>query len=160
MGATAAVSASSMISAYGQSEALKTQGQYQERMADLNAKSMEWQADQVIEKGNEDASAYRRKMRQLEGKQKVAMAAGGLDTTSGSAAELLAETQTISVLDQATIKNNAYRAAWGLKSEASNLRGAGEFARVSSESQSRQTLVTGGLNAVSGGVSTYYNRKR
>lgn len=147
MGATAAIGIMSVASAYGQSEATKMQGQYQKTMADINARNANLQAEDAIKRGDKASSDYKKKVNQTVGSQKAAFAAQGIDISSGSAQDIVAETYNIGNLDAITIKNNAYREAMGYRSQAFNYGTEGKFAELSANTNARNTLIAGGLQA-------------
>lgn len=108
------------VSAYGQARTQKQTADYQSKVAANNQKASEWQAQDALQRGNAAADMARRKGSQTIGSQRAAMAAAGLDISSGSALSILEDTEYFNQLDQVTIKDNAAREAWGYKVQASN----------------------------------------
>lgn len=152
---------SSMVGAYSQSQALKAQDEHQIKMAKMNEALAAFNAQITIEKGNEDANALLRKAGQLKGKQKAAFAAQGIDSSSGSAADILRETDTNAAMDALTIRNNAWRQAWGFGVEAANTRLKSDLASAANQNMARNTLVTGAFSAAEQGLkASYYSKKR
>lgn len=149
MGAiTAAVMAgTALMSAYAQSESLKAQGDYQRQIGEVNARFGEMQAQDALKRGDEAASAHKQKVNQMVGSQRAAMASQGIALDSGSALDIQQETATMGAADALTIKNNAWREAWGYRVQASNSRFQGQFAQMGAQNDARNTLLTGGLNA-------------
>jgi hypothetical protein len=154
VGATAAVG-----SAYTSAEAAKAQGAYQKRQAELNAGMGEFQAEEAIRRGDEDAKAMGKKTKQVIGSQRAALAAQGIEVDSGTAAEIQADTAAIGAVDAQTIKNNAWREAWGFRAQATVTRGQGNMALMAANNQAKSTLITGGLQALSAGTQGFANRK-
>lgn len=115
-----AVVALSALSAYGQARTQKKQNEYQAQVDRNNAAAAEWQATDAVQRGNAAAADQRRKGQQTLGTQRAAMAAAGLDISSGSALSILEDTDYFTEADQGTIKSNAAREAWGYKMQASN----------------------------------------
>ena len=67
----------------------------------------------TLEQGARQAGAARVQGSQVHGAQRVALAANGLDASSGTAADLQASTSIFSELDATTAQNNARAAALG-----------------------------------------------
>lgn len=168
---------SSIGGAYSQAQAELAQGDYQRTMFRLNARMAEFQATEAISRGDREAakairrgyreSAIARRVgRQTAGSQKAALAAQGIDVGSGSAADILQETAIFSELDQIeiqknasldalTIKNNAWREAWGLKTQASAYESEARMALHTAKRKSKNTLLTGGIRALTYGMFAY-----
>lgn len=132
--------------AYLQSRAIKREGEYQQQIAEINAKQLDIKAQDALHRGDSEVSYLRRRARRLVGSQRAALAAQGIDIDSGSAEDIQKETTRLGALDEVTAKNNAWKEAWGYRSEASNLRYSGRMARQTARIKARQTLVTGYLN--------------
>lgn len=146
---------SSLASAYSQSEALKTQGKFQRQQMEFNARIARIQAADALKRGEFGASAVRRKAKQVQGAQRAATAAQNIVVDEGTALDLQNETADMAELDIMTIRNNAWREAWGYEVQAGNLQSQGRFAEMSSEFEAKSTLLTGGLKALSYGMEAY-----
>lgn len=165
------------VSAYNQSEALKMQGEYQKQIYEQNTRFAEAQSTDAIRRGDKDAverlrrgnrdvSTIKKNRAQTIGAQRASLAAQGLDIESGSAADIQAETAALGAedmisadeaakLDALTIKNNAWREAWGFKVQAFDYSTRGQLALSTSQNQARNTLVTGGLQTLNYGLQSY-----
>lgn len=137
-----------LIGSAGEANAQREQGEYQKHMSEVNAKLAEDQGADAIKLGDLEAGQVARKGAAVRGSQRVAYAAQGIDVNSGVAAEVQADTEALSQIDQLTIKNNAWRTAWGYKVEALNSRSKGEFAKIAADKSANNTLLTGGLKAL------------
>lgn len=104
-------------------------GKEQQSIANRNAKLLEASADQAVERGNEEARGVRRRTRLLVGEQRAAAAAQGLDVSTGAPADLQEQAAAFGAADEATIRRNALDEAWGIRTQASNQRQAGRYAR-------------------------------
>jgi hypothetical protein len=166
---------SSVAGAYNESEAQKAQGDYQRSMYRINARLAEFQAEAAISRGDreaarlirqgyKDSSTVRKAGKRTAGAQRVALAAQGIDIGSGSALDVVQETEAMSEIDQfevqrtaeldaLTTKNNAWREAWGLKTQASNYESEARFALSSAKNKARNTLLTGGLTGLAYGTA-------
>lgn len=155
MGATGALAALSAGNAYSQSQAISSQADYRTRIAALNSRNSELRAKDAIERGEEAAGRHKTQVRKLIGAQRAALAAQGIDVNSGSAMEVQNDTAKLGELDAMTIRNNAWREAMGYRMQGNNYIAEGEFAGLSAENQSTNTLLTGGIQALS-----YYNQSK
>lgn len=101
------------MSAYGAMSSAKAQ----KDAANYNATMQGYQAKNALQVGADTAAAQKDKQRRIAGTQTAAMAAGGLDTSSGTPMQLLTETAGMGELDALRITNNASRTAWGYQAQ-------------------------------------------
>lgn len=139
---------SSLSGASSQASAIKAQGRYQEGIFKTNARLANLQAEDAIRRGDEDANTVRGSARRLRGTQRAGYAGQGVSVDAGTPADVQRDTGVMGELDAITVKNNAWREAWGYKIQAADYTARGEFARISSRSDARNTIATGGLNAL------------
>jgi hypothetical protein len=130
-----------------QAKSVEAQGRYQKSLSGVNAGYAELQAKDAIERGEKDAQAIKRRGKQIIGSQRAALAAQGVEVDSGTALELQEETSELSQVDALTVRNNAWREAWGYRAEAQAATSAGQLASITAKANARNTLVTGGINA-------------
>lgn len=142
----------SLATAYTSAEASRAQGEYQKRMYELNQGMAEFQAKDIIRRGDKESAQMAKKVKQTVGAQRAALAAQGVDVDSGSAIEVQEDTQLIGAKDALTIKNNAWREAWGFKVQAIQMGAQGEFAKMAAGNQARNTMLTGGLQSLQYGA--------
>jgi len=110
----AATVAGAAMSAYGAVKA----GDDAKDAANFNADIQRKQAIQTENTAADNAAQQKEKGRRLAASQVAQGAAGGIETTSGTMSDLVAETTKYSELDSLRITNNAARQAWGYKSQA------------------------------------------
>lgn len=143
--------AGTAVSAYSQIAA----GNYNASVANQNAKNLDQSARDTIDRGETAAARSGVATQRLLGSQRAAAAASGIDAGSGSALDILVSTAGIGELDAQTIRNNAAREAWGLRSEAAAQRAQGRFAKSAGKFGAGSTLLTGlasaGMSAKSAG---------
>lgn len=151
---------SSLGNAYSQSVAARSQGEYQKNVQNINKNFAEMNATEAIKRGEKDAQTVRTKVKQTVGAQRAALAAQGIDIDVGSAQDVLQETREAGKLDITTVKNNAFREAWGFKVSALEATMKGEFAELSGNFAARRTLLTGGMDALSSSVKAYTTYKK
>lgn len=147
MGLTGAMAVLQGVNAYSQASALESEGNYQRSVADINARFAEMNAEDSIRRGEKDALDLKKQAKRLIGSQRVALAAQGVSLDSGISLDLQEDTAAQSAEDVMTIRNNAWREAWGYRTQAAGYQSQGEFAQLSARNKSRNTLVTGGLQA-------------
>lgn len=83
-----------------------------------NQKLNDLRAADALRRGSYEAGLIRMRASQVEGAQRTAYGASGVDANVGSAAALQASTAGQGELDALMAKNNATRAAWGYKVNA------------------------------------------
>lgn len=155
---TAIMAGLSFGQAYSKSQDEKAAGDYAKRVGESNAAFSAIQADDAIVRGDKDAADYNKNLKVALGSARASAAAQGLDPNSGSFAEVSDQTKLAGAQDMQIIKSNAWREAWGFRVEGANASGQGRLAEVTAQNSSRNTLITGGLQA--GGYATkalYYD---
>jgi hypothetical protein len=131
----------------------RAQGKWAREGYDFEARMAELQAVDAERRGLLASRQARAQGRQVIGSQRAALAAQGVDVASGSALDVQADTAYQAELDAATIQNNAWREAYGLRTQASKGRFAGRMAEIEGESKAGATMLTGGLRFASGAMS-------
>lgn len=147
---------SSIGNSYSQYKALESQGAYQKQVYDFNTKVADLQSSDALRRGDVAISQERKGIRQAVGSERVALAAQGIDTESGSAKDIQDTTQLIGAQNEITIKANAWREAWGYKSQAVASAAAGQFANLSNSNMANNTILTGGINAIGSLLNSGY----
>lgn len=92
------------------------------RAARASAAFAEQRAREIRQAGAEEEAAHLRRVGQLRGRQRAALAAAGLDLTEGSPLEILLGTELMSEIDARTIRENAEREAFAAEMDAFNFR--------------------------------------
>ena len=160
---TAVNAVGSATSAYQQSQAIKAQGNYQKNQLQFNAQVADLQANDAINRGNADAVTKKKQTKQVIGSQRAALAAQGIEVNSDTSSLIQQDTAGLGAEDVVTIKNNAWREAWGYKVQALEYSGQAGFAANSAKFNATQTLLTGGLQFardVSSGTLAYNTYKK
>lgn len=122
----------------------------QESLYNTNAKFAELAADDAIKRGDKMVTQVKQAGKKMVGAQRARLAAQGIEVDSGSAQEIQEETAMVTAEDAMTVKNNAWREAWGFKVEAADAAARGRFARVAGDAAYGSSLLTGGLKAAGG----------
>lgn len=159
MGATGALSALQLGSSFSQSLSIKAQGDYESSVLNLNARFSELQAEDALRRGKRDATQFKREAKKLMGSQRVSLAAQGIDIESGSALDVQLDTAEQVEEDIISIKNNAWKEAWGYRVQAMDYRNQGQLAKLSAQNSARNTILSGGIQAYStinsGGINNF-----
>lgn len=113
---------SSAIGGFYSARAQRSSLKFQADMAALNAQLAESSAQQALAQGNQQIADLTLKAGQLKSKQRVALAANGVDLSQGNAAEIQASTDLMKEIDANTLKQNAIRNAWGYRLQGTNYR--------------------------------------
>ena len=142
-------------SAVSQSRALKAQGDIQSTIAGVNAKIAGVQAGQALEAGDLAASRTNLETRGRTGTLKARAGASGVEVNSGSNALTSIGSDFAGKIDELRIRNNAARTAWGYTTQGIQDTYEGQFAKLTASSESQQTLLNGGLQAIGGPLSIY-----
>jgi hypothetical protein len=148
IGSTVGQATGSLTSGFLGAGAANAQGRIQQRTAELNAQFAELRARDAIKRGEKEVKRFQQASKQLVGRQRVALAAQGIDVSTGSAREIQEEVATATTEDILEIRNNAWREAFGFRFEAENIRSEGALARLQGSSQATASLLTGGLGAL------------
>jgi len=109
--------------------AQKAAAESQAQLADYNANVATLQAQDAIERGAEDESAFRSQVRGAIGAQRAGIAAANTDVGFGSAVDVQADAAFLGELDSLTLRTNAAREAWGYNVQATDLKKRAEIAR-------------------------------
>ena len=150
MGITATIASviAAGVSAYGSYEA----GQSQKEAAEYNAEVQHQAAKAEIQSGNIKAQEMRDKARRIAGTQAATFGASGLDTTSGTASDILSETRMFGELDALRAINNAESAAYGLKAQS-------ELDLFQGRAAARGGALSAGGTLLAGASNAYFNYK-
>ena len=123
------------------------QGKTQGEIAQFNADTAKFQADDAAKAGLVAEENQLAKTKQIRAQQEVIMGAGGLDPTTGTAAQVLDQTTKMGTLDALTLRTNAARQAWGYSTQATNSELQGASARTAGYFGAAGTLLSGGARA-------------
>ena len=114
-----------LMTAYGtytDSEAQKTNAEYQEDISAMNAKVEDKKAVDAAERGAESLQDHMQRVARLKGAQRANMASRGLDLSSGSSLNVLNDTDYFGNEDARRITENAGREGWAYGANAANYR--------------------------------------
>jgi hypothetical protein len=127
---------------------------YQAGVARNNAVYAQREADDAIERGQQEEIRHYQALARLRGEQNASYAAMGLDTTFGTPLDMLADTTQLGNEDAYTMRLNAARESQGFRIEAANYeaedraqRAAGKTALVNAGISATGTLLGGASQA-------------
>lgn len=110
----------SVVSSVQQGKATQAQYNYQAQVARNNAKVAEANAAQTRQEGIEESRMQRIKTLQRIGTQQAAMAANGIDISSGTALDTIEDTAAMGELDALTTRYNAETKALAYEHQSNN----------------------------------------
>lgn len=144
----------SLISGNENADAIRKQNHFNRQMASINIELIENQREDVKFEGAREQGRVRQAAQRLQGAQAAAFAAQGVDVGSGSAALIQADTQYLAEIDALEVKNNARKAAFGFDVKRRQTILEARFGGQAAENAARQSIITGGLNAISAAANT------
>lgn len=118
------------------------QGQVQKQVARNNAVMSEYAAQDAQRRGEEDAMAIQRRASQLAGTQRSLMSARGLDLSTGTAADILDQTDFFAQQDVNTARYSAKRDAWSYRARGQQDLAEGRFAAQNANLRAAGTLLS------------------
>jgi hypothetical protein len=157
----AAIGAVGAVGSLMQGQAAKSAANAQAAANETNARLADEQARDAVRRGAYDELKFRRQMSILQGEQRSALAASGVEVDTGSPLALQEASRKEGDQDAAVIRFNAEREAWGHSVQAVNYRNAASAARASGHNAMTAGVIgagTGLLN-VAGEYSTYMKGK-
>lgn len=157
--ASIGIGAVGLAGASGEAESIRQQGAFQQQQLRFNKKLAEIDAKDAVERGEEQVKDLKSQAAQVQGSQKAALAAQGIDIDVGTAVGIADQTQKQVETDVARVRNNAWREAWGFKIEASNLGTQARQTGIAASNQASSTILAGGLNAAGTIVGGFAGKK-
>lgn len=142
--------AGSFYSAQSQKSAMQAQAD----IADVNARIAELSAQSQLDQGNQQVAQASLAAGQLKSRQKVSLAANGVDLGQGNAVELQASTDVMKDADINTIKANAVRNAWATRTQAVNYQNQANISRATAASISPSASAAASLMTSAGSVAS------
>jgi len=130
----------STVGSYYAAGAQRSALELQADLAEVSAKS-------TMLAGEREQQRSRLNTAQVKGAQRAAMAANGVDLSSGTANRVLTSTDLVGEVDAQTIAANALRTAWGYRTQGAQSRAT---AGAISPGMSALTTLMGGASQVAG----------
>lgn len=118
--ATVAGAGVSYMSSQASASAASKQAEYNAQVAKNNQAIADQAAKDAVTKAQVSQQTKADQTNALLGRQKVALAANGVEVNTGSAVDLQSDTKAAGTLDELTIQNNAAREAAGYTNQSTN----------------------------------------
>jgi hypothetical protein len=156
---------SSLAAAHGNAAAMRMEDEFNREMTKVNVELLENQRQDVLASGAAESGKVRAAAQRFKESQKAAFAAQGVDVGSGSAALIQEDTAYLGEIDALETKNNARKAAYGYTVQKREAVMQQNFNSMASRNQQKQTIVTGGMQAIGAvaetfsSVNSYYHPK-
>ncbi len=147
------------VGAYQQAQGAKAAAKYEASVASANAKVAEFKAQDAQDRAQVDAENLGRQIAATRGKQKAAMAANGLDLSSGTPQSILDATDFYGLQDQTTLATNANREAAGYRTQGANYQAEASMQRSRASSISPFTSMATSLLTSAGTLSDKWTAK-
>lgn len=128
-----------VTSAYG----AYAQGQAQGAAMDAQAKIYEAQAADSQRRAAREERLMREQGSRIKGRQRAVLGASGVNLSTGSPMDTIADTQRSIEMDAWTIRENAGRESWGYQSQASISKAGASNARQAGYFGAGSNLLTG-----------------
>lgn len=152
-GTTAAVAVASTAlgtySSYSQGQQQKAMMEYEAKVARDNEKIANENAASERQTGIEEARLQRIRTLQAIGSQQTAMAANGVDVTSGTSLDIIEDTAAMGELDALNIRTNYEKRAQGYEQQGGNFANQANMNIISGKNAYR----AGAINAASNGLN-------
>jgi hypothetical protein len=97
-----------------------TQAQTSKKIAENNANVADMQAKDALARGEKARIAAHQRGQQIEGQQRTALSARGLDLSEGTANDILGQTDFFTQTDEATARTNARKEAFNAEAQKAN----------------------------------------
>lgn len=138
------------VAVHGQRQAAKSNAE----IAEQNARLAEQDAATARALGDRESQQQTWRQRALEGQQRAAIAAQGVDAQVGTPLEILGESSMFGEVDQQAIRMNAARNAWGFSAQATGIRNQSRVDQSSSRMNQYGTILSG-LSSAAGSYGQY-----
>lgn len=145
----------SLYSGTMQAENIMWQYDLNSQIADMNAEYAELDAERAETFGESQIVRYQKIIDQTVEKQRTTFTAQGVDTSSGTAKDVLQETRLTGFLNSLDMRKEAINKAYGYRVQASNIRLQNFMQGVQSRIQANDAIVSSRFNAINEGLSGY-----
>jgi len=117
-------------------------------LADINARGAEADARTAIMAGQREVQKLQLDTANLKSRQRVGLAANGVDLGEGSALNILTTTDVMGEIDANTLEANATRAAWGYRTKKAGYIAESIMATASADATRSQANLQQGFDRV------------
>lgn len=146
-----------ILSGLQRAEAIRANARITQRINAINAENIELDAYEEEKMGETQIARYQSQVDQVLARQESLYAAQNVDTTSGTAKQVIDESRLNAFLNTLDIQSQARKRALGLKLQAGNVRLGGLLSGISSEAAADASVTSGLLGATATGAQAYAN---
>lgn len=148
---------SSANAAQGAAESSKIQLNASAALGDINARMSELSAQSAILAGQREEQKSRLATANLKSRQRVSMAANGIDLGVGTGEQILTSTDLMGEIDADTIRGNAIKSAWGYRTQGVNQQSQARMQRASADAiNPGQAFTTSLIGSASQVAASWY----
>lgn len=159
---TALMIGSTLVGGVAQIQAGNAQAaasRYNAQVAEMNATMADRAAKDAMERGAAEEQKKRMEIASIQGRQRAAMGANGVDMTFGSPLDTLVDTATMGELDALTIRRNAAREAYDYEVQGVNYRSDATLSRMNARSAKTGGYLGAAGTVLGGGADAYKSYK-
>tara|TARA_R110001599_G_scaffold171353_1_gene362440 strand:+ start:451320 stop:451841 length:522 start_codon:yes stop_codon:yes gene_type:complete len=120
---------------------------YQEKVGENNALSAKYAAKDAMDRGAVAEDQKRNETRTLLARQNAALAANGIDSSTGTGLNILSDTAGLGEFDAQTIRSNAMKQAYGYNLQGDNALADGRASAAASRNNAYSTILSSGSKA-------------
>lgn len=131
-----------LVAGAAQANQQRQAGRANQQIAENNARLDEASAQDAANQGARESQQSAWRTRALEGQQRAAIAAAGLDSELGTPFDIQTDAALFGGADKSAIEMNAARKAWGFGASALNNRNQGALANWQGQSSSKITILS------------------
>ncbi len=131
-----------LVAGAAESNQQRQTGKANQQIANNNAKLADQQAHDEMMLGAQQSEKSVWRMRAMQGAQRAAMAASGIDSGVGTASDLQDETAMFGTADIKNTGLDSERRAWGFGAEANNYRNQGTQSKWLGNSSANITILS------------------
>lgn len=154
---------STLLGAAGQIQqgnAAAEASRYNAKVADMNATMSERRARDALERGAREEQQKRAEVAALQGRQRAAMGANGVDLSFGSPLDTIVDTAVLGELDALTIRKNAANESYDQKVNAVNGRSDATLSRMNADASQTGGYLAAAGTLLGGAAKSYSEYKR
>lgn len=159
MALPAVVFGAQLLSSYFSGQNAQAMNQYNQAVADANAQASRNQAKRVLQAGIQQERASKNATNQMLGRQRVSMAAQGIDVSTGNALDIQEQTVQFGIEDAQIIRNNAFLEAMGYEQQAINYKAQANISGMAESNKVSSSLIGAGISYF-GGAAGQSNKSK
>lgn len=146
-----------LIESIGQNAIAKASARYSKSVSDYevtkykyNAQMVDYEIRDLMRRTNKNVENYEKEINKVVGSQKATLANRGISLDSDIAKEFDAETRLNGALDIETIRNNAWKEAFGLKNKKLDMENRARLEQITGKTQYNMARQNAGIELIGG----------